>query len=186
MERAYVRPHVRTLSQMVLAVRAFKSLRYAAFVFVMPRHVTTVFIAAVTVRALMTRQSVLDVIDVMGALQGPLQERIWKKRVYSWLVRKSMLSHDEFRAQTSSYLSWPSRITRRLPKVAEAKLSLELRDISRECVTSRAPVNTLPVILLRYRRYCQRICTIEKVTVYEIATTILSKLNNDSDKDIRT
>jgi len=105
MERAYVRPYVRTLSQVMFAVWAFKSLRYAAFVSVMPHHVTTVFIAAVTVRALMARQNVLDVIDVMGALQGPLQERIWKKRVYSWLVRKSMLTHDEFRARTSSYLS---------------------------------------------------------------------------------
>lgn len=88
MERAYVRPHVRTLTQVMLAVRALKSLRYAALVSVMPHHVATVFVAAVTVRALVAGQ-VLDVVDATGALHGPLQKRTWKKRVRSRLVRKN-------------------------------------------------------------------------------------------------
>lgn len=105
MKRAYVRPYMRTLSQVVLTVRAFKSLRYAALVSIMPHHVTTVLVAAVTVWALMAGQEVLNVVDAMGALQGPLQERIWKKRIHSRLVRKNASTHDEFRAQTSSYSS---------------------------------------------------------------------------------
>lgn len=90
MERAYVRPHVRTLTQVVLAVRAFKSLRYAALVSVMPHHVATVFVAAVTVWALVAGQEVRDVVDV---LHGPLQKRIWKKRVRSRLVRENASTH---------------------------------------------------------------------------------------------
>lgn len=83
MERAYVRPYVRTLTQVMLAVRAFKSLRYAALVSVMPHHVATVFVAAVTVRALMAGQVVLDEVDAAGALHKPLQKRIWKKREFA-------------------------------------------------------------------------------------------------------
>lgn len=92
MKRAYVRPYVRTLPQVMLAVRAFKSLRTAALVFVMPHHVTAVFVAAITVRALMARQEALDVVDATGALHGPLQERIWKKRVRSRLAEKKRVN----------------------------------------------------------------------------------------------
>lgn len=93
MERAYVRPHVRALTQVVLAVRAFKSLRYAALVSVMPHHVATVFVAAVTVRALVAGQEVLDMVDATLALHGPLQKRIWKKRVRSRLARENASTH---------------------------------------------------------------------------------------------
>lgn len=55
MERAYVRPDVRALPQVVLAVRALESLLYAALVSVMSHHVTAVLITAVAVRAGMTR-----------------------------------------------------------------------------------------------------------------------------------
>lgn len=47
MERAYVRPDVRALAQVVLTIRALETLRRAAFVSVMPRHVTAVLVAAV-------------------------------------------------------------------------------------------------------------------------------------------
>lgn len=102
MKRAYVRPHVRTLTQMMLAVRAFKSLRYAALVSVMPQHVTTVLVAALTVRALMAGQEDRDVVDAMAALQGPLQKRIWKKRVRSRLVRRYASTHTHDKCGTSS------------------------------------------------------------------------------------
>lgn len=80
MKRAYVRPHMRALSQTVLAVRALEPLRYAALVFVMPYHVTAMLVAAIALRTGMPI-SPLIVADAMVALQRPLQERIWKKRV---------------------------------------------------------------------------------------------------------
>lgn len=99
-----MRPHVRTLSQVVLAVRALESLRYTALVSVMPQHVATVFVAAVTVRALVARRNVLDVFDAVGALHGPLQERIWKKRVHRRLVWKERVD------------TWGEFLARELPR----------------------------------------------------------------------
>lgn len=53
-KRAYVRPDVRALPQVVLAIRALESLQYAALVSVMSHHVTAVLITAVAIRARVT------------------------------------------------------------------------------------------------------------------------------------
>lgn len=153
MKSAYVRPYVRTLSQVVLAVRAFKSLRYAALISIMPHHVTTVLVTAVTVRALMTGQETLAVVDAMGALQGPLQERIWKKRVHSRLVRKERVNIRRVPRANFFVLVLTHHEDNSLV-AGSGGARLELRDSSRE---------EHPAILLRYRKYRQGICTVEKV-----------------------
>lgn len=81
MKRAYVRPHVRALPQMMLAIRALESLRYPALVSIMSHHVTAMLIAAVTLwTRVAIRHCLLIVVDTM-LLQRPPQERIWKKKV---------------------------------------------------------------------------------------------------------
>lgn len=83
MERAYVRPHVRALPQVVLTIRALEALRRAALVSVMPRHVTAVLVAAVALGTVMPVRGLRAVAygATALALLRPLQERIWKKRI---------------------------------------------------------------------------------------------------------
>jgi len=108
MKCAYVRPHVRALPQMVLAIRALESLRYPTLVSIMSRHVTTMLVAAVTLWARVAiRHSLLVVVDDALLLQWPPQERIWKKKVGNWLVNEREPTY-------SSCSSSPSR-TRRSP-----------------------------------------------------------------------
>lgn len=108
MKCAYVRPHVRALPQMVLAIRALESLRYPTLVSIMSRHVTTMLVAAVTLWARVTiRHGLLVVVDDALLLQWPPQERIWKKKVGNWLVNEREPTY-------SSCSSSPSR-TRRSP-----------------------------------------------------------------------
>lgn len=84
-ERAYVRPHVRALPQVVLTIRALEPLRRTALVSVMPRHVTAVLVAAVALGAVVPvgrgLRAVAGATAVGPLLEGPLQERIWKKRI---------------------------------------------------------------------------------------------------------
>lgn len=64
MKRAYMRPHVRALPHVVLAVRTLETLRCSALISVVPRHVTAVFVAAIALRARMTVARRLDVCGV--------------------------------------------------------------------------------------------------------------------------
>lgn len=54
MKCAYMRPHVGTLTKMILAVRTLKSPRCPAFVLIMSYHVTSMFVGTRTIRARMS------------------------------------------------------------------------------------------------------------------------------------
>ncbi|CAL1680029.1 unnamed protein product [Lasius platythorax] len=111
MKRAYVRPHVGALPQMVLAIRAHESLRYSALVSIMPHHVTAMLVAAMTFRTGMAiGPSLLVVVDEMMLPQRPPHVRIWKKKVRNWLVDERESTRDVLLVHSSS----PSR-TRRSP-----------------------------------------------------------------------
>lgn len=54
MKCTYMRPHVGTLTKMILAVRTLKSPRCPAFVLIMSYHVTSMFVGTRTIRARMS------------------------------------------------------------------------------------------------------------------------------------
>jgi len=106
MKRAYMRPHMCSLSQMMLAIRTFESLRYATFISVMTCHVTAVFVAAVALGTGVTIEYALAVaIGITWVLHRPFHKEIWKKNSRR-LVRR-MCQYSSWRSPWSSR-TWPA------------------------------------------------------------------------------